>query len=59
VCDGRRIVVNEFEKIKKELMKESLEDLLEQVFSGSYTPGPTEAAIREKVADIEETKCRN
>lgn len=44
--------MNEFEETKAELMRESLEDLLEQVFSGSYVPGPTEAAIREKVAEL-------
>lgn len=43
---------NAFEELKKELAKESLEDLLEQVFNGSYTPGPTEAAIRDKVAKL-------
>jgi len=46
-------MVNTFEEIKEELMKESLDDLLEQVFSGSYIPGPTEDAIRAKVAELE------
>jgi len=44
--------LNIFETDKQELMTERLEDLLEQVFSGSYTRGCTEDVIREKVQEL-------
>lgn len=44
--------MNKFEELKAELMKESLEDLLEQVFSGSCDSGPTRVAIREKIKEL-------
>ena len=37
---------------EEDLMNEPLEDLLEQVFSGSYVRGETEDAIRAKVKEL-------
>jgi hypothetical protein len=44
--------MTDFEEDKKDMMEERLEDLLEQVFSGSYAKGSTEAAIRTKVREL-------
>ena len=40
----------------KDLMNESLENLLEQVFSGRYTPGPIEDVIRAKVRELRQSR---
>jgi hypothetical protein len=52
--------MTDFEEDKQDMMKESLEDLLEQVFSGSYLRGSTEAAIRAKIRELrQQASTRN
>lgn len=45
--------ITDRKKLLKDERKESLKDLLDSVFHGSWTPGVTDTVIREKVERLQ------